>query len=242
MGNEEVEKNDRSWVFVCMILCIIGGTLAGTTLWGRQFNWKEIVIVAVAALLGLIIGLIFRNRGKGGKTVSFILCALIFGALVGGAKYLNSDAYLVKQQWQNQAITKVHFSYPDVFSRYKLSDELEEMGTRKIYSTKHKDRFAHYMEYDFTGDYPSLEESVANVVVSMTDSLRAKIIHWNDDAYITESIVKARFTYTYNRKTFTGFVFGYEEGNHCEIVAFYPLKKQFSEAFLQKLEDSITIE
>jgi hypothetical protein len=239
---KEVERNDRSWVIICIVICVLGATLAGTTMWGRQFYWREIVMVAVAALLGLLIGLIFKNRGKTGKTISFILCAIIFGILVGGAKYLNSDSYLVKQPWQKQAITKVHFSYPDDFSRYELTDELEEMGTRKIYSTQHKDRFAHYMEYDFTGDYPPLEESVANVVESMTNSLRARTIQWDKNAYITDSIVKARFTYTYNRKTFTGFVFGYEEGNHCEIVAFYPLKKQFSEKFLKRLEDSITIE
>ena len=98
------------------------------------------------------------------------------------------------------------------------------------------------MEYDFTGDYPPLEESVFNVVSSMSGSLRAKDPKINKDAYITDTIVKFRFTYTYNRKDFTGFAFGYEEGNHCEIVAFYPLKKQYSEAFLKKLEDSITIE
>ncbi|MBP5359207.1 MAG: hypothetical protein J6Y69_08495 [Treponema sp.] len=241
---KEVEKNDRSWVFVCIIICILGATLAGTTMWGRQFNWREIVIVAVAALLGLLIGIIFKNRGKSGKTISFILCALIFGVLVGGAKYLNSDAYLVKQPWQKQAINKVHFSYPGEFSRNEIAEELQEKGTRKIYTIQTKDRFAHYMEYDFTDEYPTLEESVKNVVTSMTGSLRASTssIKWSKDAYITDSIFKSRFTYTYNRKTFTGFAFGYEEGNHCEIAAFYPLKKPFSDAFLKKIEDSITIE
>ncbi|MBO4319273.1 MAG: hypothetical protein J5857_02265 [Treponema sp.] len=237
------EKSEKGWPAVCTIICILGGTLAGTTLWGRQFNWKEILIVAGAALIGLILGFIFRNKGKSGKAVSFILCVIIFAGLVGSAKYITSDSYLVKKEWQKHAITKVHFSYPDVFKRYDLSDELKEKGTVKIYTTtKGKPRYAHYMEYDFTGDYPTLEESVANVVTSMAGSLRARGIEWDDNAEVTPTTVKARFTYTYNRKTFTGFAFGFEEGNHCEIVAFYPLKKQFSEAFLKKIEDSITIE
>lgn len=238
---EKEEGNDKGWVFFCILICILGATLAGTTLWGRHINLKTGGIILGAGIIGFLVGFLSRKRGKAARTLSFIICALIFAGLFGGAKFVTSDFFVAKKPWPRHIINNVSFTYPGNFTDYDLSEELVEKGAVKLCVNNDSARFAHYMEYDFTGDYPELEESIKNVVTNMVTSFRGKVIFWDDDNKTPDTILQ-RFTYTFNRKQYTGLVFGYEKGNHCEIVAFYPIKKKFSDAFLTKIENSIEVE
>ncbi|MBO5606735.1 MAG: hypothetical protein J5930_06430 [Treponema sp.] len=241
MENNDEATAKKLWPVLCILICAAGATVMGTTLWGRQFNAKAILIVAISAAVGAGIGFLSAKKEKKGRRAALIVCVLIFAGLLGSAKYLKSDSYIVKTEWPVHTVGSMSFAYPGEFRERKLKEGLIGNAAVHVYTNENMRRYVNYMTYDFYEDSPALSSSVEGAVSGILSGYGVKSVKWSEDARITSSDVLTRFTYKVRGKEVTGIAAGHRDGSHYEIIAFYPLRDAFPKSFMEKIEANILV-
>ncbi|MBP5176714.1 MAG: hypothetical protein ILP07_12495 [Treponema sp.] len=247
MENEDSEALKKLWPVLCALICVAGGMIFSSRVWGRtNLSLLSILINVGLAGLGAVIGLITFKLGKKAKIAALVFCLLILGTSLGLSKYMTSDAYIVKQDWPVHELDTLTFAYPTTLKEKNLKGVEPENADAKVLTNENMNRYVACYIYDFKRDKPSLEACVESAVTTILTRYGAKTLIWDTDTTtISPSVVKGRFTFTNKLRnktyTHTGFAYGHAEGAHYEIIMFYPLRKQYSEAFMNKIEESIEL-
>ena len=247
MDEKDAEILKKLWPPLCIFICASGALILKSKVWGKNsFSLIAVIIVLTLIILGGIIGLISYKLGKKAKITALVFCLLIFASSIAVSYYMTSDAYIVKTQWPVHELEKISFAYPTELKERTLKGAVPENAEVKLLTNENTNRYVACHIYDFKMDKPSLESCVDGAVTSILTRYGAETLIWDTESTeISPSIVKGQFTYTnkIRNKTFshTGFTFACAEGSHYEIVMFFPLRKQFSPAFMKKIEENIGV-
>ncbi len=247
MDEKEKKYLNNLWPVLCLWICSSGGMIFKSRVWERNsVTLLSFITVVGLAVLGAVIGLITFKLGKKAKITSLVICLLIFTSMITASSYLTSDRYIVKKEWPVHELDKITFAYPSVLKEKNLKGQLPDNADVKVLTNENMNRYVACYTYDFTRDKPTLESCVGNAVTAMLTRYGSKTLVWDKDTTeVSPTLVKGRFTYTnkLRNKTLshTGFAFGYAEGSHYEIVMFLPLREQFSDDFMKKIEESIKL-
>ena len=135
------------------------------------------------------------------------------------------------------------FEYPDDF--FEFSDEkrlatLAELGM-KIFNTKEEDRLAINGIFEFKTVPPLPEESLSEGILNALEKMNATDIEWFDSQFY-EDAVESKVKYKIGKTERIGYGFLYNGGNRYEFCIFLPYTKNYSERFLEKIKNSITID
>ena len=226
---------------LCVIVMVASASMAGSIIWGRGMTGKSLLLIVVFAGIGAVLGRVLGGTTKGRVTaVSVCLVLAIF--INTGARYSTTDAWLLNSPWPEHTIGHTSFSYPAKFAQKKLPDSFIPNGTVRVFTNENTKRYASYMIYDFTGQFPSLEDSLSGSITAMLNGIGAVFEEWDDSAEMTTKAIRARFTYTLRNTSYTGLAFAYAEGAHYELLAFYPLRAAYPEAFLERISNSICVD
>ena len=237
--NTQKEQNQSHafWPALCALITIAGASLFSSTVWGRTQKPQTLLLTLALAVVGYLLGLTFRKtRVK--RIISVIASLLVFVLCLILSRYFTSDHYICKKEWKEYSVGNTHFMYPSLEWK-KISEGIELANGRvSMYTNENMNRYVCAFVYDFTVNYPELSDTTEGAIKAMLQNFKASFVSW-DKIEPDQSSLKMRFIYTRAGKSFTGIASAQENEGHYEILMFFPLKKQYSEEFMQKIEEGI---
>ncbi len=190
------------------------------------------------ALAGFVVSAIVMKKGQKAKLLAVVFCLVVAACLYGTGRYWASDAHKVKEEWPVHVMGSAQFSYPGKFIPKDMKGKGLSNGTVEVYSNENYKRLVCYYVYDFGSDSVDGDALLSNNVSSMLNSLHAKepvISNVESDGKIT----RVQFEYAISGKKLTGCAGIYVDGNHAELVTFYPVSKAVSPQFLERVYEGI---
>ncbi|HBG65769.1 MAG TPA: hypothetical protein DDW78_04800 [Treponema sp.] len=246
-GQQDTEKTEspekdaayRMWPLLCAIIAGWGAGIACSAVWGRATNPRAVLLTAGATAIGALTGVALR-RTKGMRAVSIAACIVIFAAAAGAGKFFASDSWIARSHWLRYEIGRTSFSYPaTTFKERKVREDLLANGTVRIFSNENLNRYVCYMVYDFTDEHPELADTLESALTGMLAAYNATFVLWSDNVSVSDTEIRGRFAYTRGGKTYTGIAFAAADGDHYELLMFIPLRNQYSQAFMERIESEI---
>ena len=198
------------------------------------------IVGALGALIGTGIYALVKNRKTTVKIIAYICTLiLIFGTILFLSK-LNSDSYLIKRNWNVIKNGNMSFEYPFKFSEMKVDVDMDA-AEMKVFNDGKEDRFALNFIYDFKGEPPKPEDSLSGSILSSLSSVNATDIEWIDSEFY-ENAVTTKVKYKVGNNERIGFGIVYFKDLHYELASFLPYSRDYSDNFLNKIINSISIE
>ena len=246
---QELKKKVDYWQVVFTVTTAVGVWQALSKLFTDFFPLKvnAIILAAMLGALGALAGRflyeIVKNKKMRFKIIAYVCeLVLIFGAFALLAR-LSADDYIVQKEWKVVKNGRMSFEYPDDF--FEFSDEkrlatLAELGM-KIFNTKEEDRLAINGIFEFKTVPPLPEESLSEGILNALEKMNATDIEWFDSQFY-EDAVESKVKYKIGKTERIGYGFLYNGGNRYEFCIFLPHTKNYSERFLERIKNSITID
>nr|MCR4790548.1 hypothetical protein [Treponemataceae bacterium] len=131
------------------------------------------------------------------------------------------------------------FEYPYAFSEMNL-DFHDKDAQMKIFNDGKDDRFTFNMIIDFNIEPPLPEDSLTGSMMSSLTNMGAEEVEWQD-GQLYENGLSTKVKYKIGKDERLGYGILYHKGNHYELATFLPYKKDYSQDFMKKLEDSFKV-
>ena len=109
------------------------------------------------------------------------------------------------------------------------------------FSDKKEDRFAMNFIFDFKEEPPAPEESLSGSMLNSLENIKATEVEWVDSQFY-EDAVTTKVKYKIGKNERLGFGIIYFKNWHYELGIFLPYTKNYSEEFLNKIINSISVE
>jgi len=199
------------------------------------------IIGAIGALIGSGIYILVKNRKIIYKIIAYIfLLIILIGGTVITTKF-SSDSYVVKKEWTQIKNGNLSFEYPNKFIELNLGEEPENINKMACFSDKKEDRFAMNLIFDFKEEPPAPEESLSGSILNSLENIEATEVEWVDSQFY-EDAVTTKVKYKIGKNERLGFGIIYFKNWHYELGIFLPYTKDYSEEFLNKIINSISVE
>ena len=199
------------------------------------------IIGAIGALIGYGIYCLVKNKKVIYKIFAYILLLLI---LIGGTVLttsFSSDSYVVKKEWNLIKNGNLSFEYPNKFTELNLGEKPENIENMAYFSDKKEDRFAMNLIFDFKEEPPTPEDSLSGSILNSLENIKATEIEWIDSQFY-ENAVTTKVKYKIGKNERLGFGIIYFKNWHYELGIFLPYTKDYSEDFLNKIINSVSVE
>ena len=199
------------------------------------------IIGAIGALIGLGIYSFVENKKIIYKILAYIILLLI---LIGGTAVItkfSSDSYVVKKEWKQIKNGNLSFEYPSKFAEINLGEKTENIEEMTSFCNKKQDRFAINMIFDFKSEPPAPENSLSGAILNVLENIKATEIEWIDSQFY-EDAVTTKVKYKIGKNERIGFGIIYFKNCHYELGIFLPYTKDYSEEFLNKIINSVSVE
>ncbi len=239
---KEERENETSqfypfWPALCALVMGAGASIFCATVWGRTQKVQTLAVTLLLATVGIVLG-IFLRKTKKQRLISILVSIFLFASCISLSRFLTSDFYVSRREWKEYTLGDMSFLYPSL--EWKKSTEGIELSNGRVsmYTNENMKRYVCAFVYDFTGSHPDLPDTTEGAINGMLQSFKAELTGWSN-VQAEDDFLKTRFTYTRGDKEFTGVAGASQDEGHYEIVMFFPLKKQYSEDFMQKLEEGI---
>ncbi len=235
---EQLEELSKHFGILYVLILAFAFVLAERMFFPSRTTMQDAAAFIAGALAGLVVAAIVMKKGKQAKIIALVVCLFLSLVLYGLGKYWISDAHQVKAEWPVHIMGSSQFSYPSKFKTYDMDGTNLANGTVDVYSNENYKRLVCYYVYDFGEDSVDGDALLSNNVSSMLNSLHAK------DPAVSKTekddkLTRIQFEYTIKNQKLTGCAGIYVEGNHAELVTFYPVSKAVSEAFLDRVYTGI---
>ena len=235
---EQLEQLAKHFNILYVLILAFAFVLAERMFFPSRKAMNDAGAFIAGALAGFIVSAIVMKKGKGAKCAALGFCLALSALLYGAGKYWISDAHQAKAEWPVHVMGSAQFSYPGSFRTYDMKGNTLANGTVEVYSNENYKRLVSYYVYDFgTGDVDG-DALLSNNISSLLNSLHAKepaVSKTDKDGKLT----RIQFEYTIRGQKLTGCAGVYVDGNHAELVSFYPVSKAVSAAFLARVYDGI---
>ena len=199
------------------------------------------IIGAIGALIGSGIYFMVKNKKLIYKILAYIFLLII---LIGGTVVItkfSSDSYVVKKEWNLIKNGKLSFEYPNKFTEINLGENPANIEKMSYFTDKKNDRFSFNFIVDFKEEPPEPEESLSGAIINGLNTIQATDIEWVDSQFYEDAITtKVKYKTVNNERI--GFGIIYFKDWHYELGLFLPNTKNYSEDFLNKIINSITVE
>lgn len=209
------------------------------------FNINGTILAAIAGAIGVLIAYGIYSLVKNRKIIHKIIAYIVFLAILIGTTVVvtkfTSDSYIVKKEWIQIKNGSLSFEYPNNFTELNLGDNPENVEKMVCFSDKKEDRFAMNLIFDFKQEPPAPEESLSGAILNSLENIKAKDVEWIDSQFY-EDAVTTKVKYKIGKNERIGFGIIYFKDWHYELGIFLPYTKDFSEEFLDKVINSITVE
>ena len=208
------------------------------------FQINRTVLAAIAGAAGALIGTGIYALVKNHKTIVKIIAYVCTLVLISGISIflskLNSDSYIVKKNWDVIKNGNMSFEYPFKFSEMKIDVDID-VAEMKVFNDGKEDRFAFNFIYDFKDEPPKPEDSLSGSILSSLANVNATDIEWVESEFF-DNAVTTKVKYKVGNNERTGFGIIYFKDWHYETASFLPYSKDFSDDFLNRIINSISIE
>ena len=198
------------------------------------------IVGALGALIGTGIYALVKNRKTTVKIIVYIGTLILMSGTILFLSKLNSDSYIIKRNWNVIKNGNMSFEYPFKFSEMNVDVDVD-IAEMKVFADGKEDRFAVNLIYDFKSEAPNPEDSLSGSILSSLASVNATDIEWIDSEFY-ENAVTAKVKYKIENNERIGFGIVYFKDLHYELASFLPYSKDYSEDFLNKIVNSISIE
>lgn len=194
------------------------------------FNINGTLLAAISGAIGVLIG----------SGIYIFLLIILIGGTVITTKF-SSDSYVVKKEWTQIKNGNLSFEYPNKFIELNLGEEPENIDKMAYFSDKKEDRFAMNLIFDFKEEPPAPEESLSGSILNSLEYIKATEVEWVDSQFY-EDAVTTKVKYKIGKNERLGFGIIYFKNWHYELGIFLPYTKDYSEEFLNKIINSISVE
>ncbi len=235
---EQLEQLTKHFNILYVLILAFSFLLASRSFFPSRTTMNDAGAFIAGALAGFAVSAIVMKKGKKAKLTALVICVAIAAILYGAGKYWTSDAHKVKAEWPVHVMGECQFSYPSDFKPYDMKGKGIVNGTMDVYSNDNYKRLVCYYVYDFGTGLVDGDGLLSNNVSSMLNSLHAK------DSTVSKTetdgkLTRIQYEYTIRGQKLTGCAGIYVNGNHAELVTFYPVSKAVSTEFLERVYGSI---
>ncbi|MBP5157856.1 MAG: hypothetical protein ILP18_08310 [Treponema sp.] len=236
--DEQMEQLSKHFNILYVLILAFSFLFASRNFFPSRTTMNEAGAFVAGALAGFVVSALVMKKGKKARITALAICIAVAAILYGAGKYWASDAHKVKEEWPVHVMGDAQFSYPGTFISKDMKGQGLPNGTVDVYSNENYKRLVCYYVYDFGSEVVDGDGLLSNNVSSMLNSLHAK------DSAISKvetdgKITKVLYEYTIRGKKLTGCAGIYVDGNHAELVTFYPVGKAVSSQFIDKVYDGI---
>lgn len=207
-----------------------------------QVNGTLIAAVcgAAGALIGYGIYSLVQEKKVYVKVIALVAMLVVMFAGVFVCAKFASDDHVATKEWKTVKNGNMSFQYPREFSEMKI-DEIPENADMKMYTDNSQERLVMNLIIDFKSDAPKPEDSLSGSMYNSLNSLKATDIEFVDSQFYDDAVT-TKVTYKIDNKERLGFGIIYFNENHYEIAFFMPYTRNYSDSFLNKVIDSISVE
>ena len=234
----QIEELSKHFNILYVLVLAFAFLYASRMFFPSRTTMNDAGAFVAGALAGLAVSAIVMKRGQKAKLIALAACIAIFAALYGGGKYWTSDAHIVKADWPVHVMGDAQFSYPGTFKPKDMKGASLSNGSVDVYSNENYKRLVCYYIYDFGSGTIDGDALLSNNISSLLNSLHARnpaISRTETDGKLTRVL----YDYTINGRNLTGCAGIYVNGNHAELVTFYPVSKAVSSQFLERVYEGI---
>lgn len=236
--SEQIEQLSKHLSIVYVLILAFAFLFAERMFFPSRTTMNDAGAFIAGALAGFVVSAIVMKKGKKAKLAALFVCIAVAAILYGAGTYWSSDAHKVKEEWPVHVMGECQFSYPSEFKPYDMKGNTLANGSVEVYSNDNFKRLVCYYVYDFGSGVVDGDALLSNNISSMLNSLHAK----DSDISKTETdgkLTRVQYEYTIQGKKLTGCAGIYVDGNHAEIVTFYPVSKAVSPEFLERVYEGI---
>ena len=237
---EQLEQLAKHFNILYVLILAFSFLLASRNFFPSRTMMNDAGAFVAGALAGFVVAAVVMKKEKKAKIAALAACVAVAALLFGAGKYWASDAHKVKADWPVHVMGDCQFSYPSDFKPYDMKGNTLANGNVEVYSNDNYKRLVCYYVYDFGSGVVDGDGLLSNNVSSMLGSLHAK----DSSVSKTETdgkLTRVQYEYTIRGQKLTGCAGIYVDGNHAELVTFYPVSKAVSPAFLERVYDGIQI-
>lgn len=235
---EQLEQLAKHFNILYVLILAFAFVIAERMFFPSRTAMNDAGAFVAGALAGFAVSAVVMKKGKKEKLTALVLCMLAAVMLCGAGRYWISDAHQAKTEWPVHVMGGAQFSYPGSFKIHDMKGTTLANGTVEVYSNENYKRLVSYYVYDFgIGDVDG-DALLSNNISSLLNSMHAKepaVSKTDKDGRLT----RIQFEYTVRGQKLTGCAGVYVDGNHAELVSFYPMNKPVSDAFLARVYDGI---
>ena len=239
-SKKQFEELSKHLNILYVLILAFAFLIAARAFFPSRTTMNDAGAFVAGALAGLVVSAIVMKRSQKAKVAAVIFCVAVLTLMTAASKYWTSDAHVVRTEWPVHEMGDSQFSYPGTFTPYDMKGAALANGTVDVYSNNNFKKLVCYYIYDFGSDSVDGDALLSNNLSSMLHSLHAKdsdITKTNKDGKLT----KVQYEYTISGKRLTGCAGIYVNGNHAELVTFYPVGKAVSSQFMDKVYEGIKI-
>ncbi len=235
---EQLEQLSKHFNILYVLILAFSFLLASRNFFPSRTTMNDAGAFVAGALAGFVVSAIVLKKGKKARIAALAICIAVAAILYGAGRYWTSDAHKVKAEWPVHVMGDCQFSYPSEFKPYDMKGNTLANGNVDVYSNDNYKRLVCYYVYDFGSGLVDGDGLLSNNISSMLNSLHAK------DSVISKTekdgkLTRVQYEYTIRGQKLTGCAGIYVDGNHAEIVTFYPVSKAVSAEFLERVYEGI---
>ena len=235
---EQLEQLAKHFNILYVLILAFSFLLASRNFFPSRTTMNDAGAFVAGALAGFVISAIVMKKGTKARIVALAICIAVAAILYGAGRYWTSDAHKVKAEWPVHVMGEAQFSYPSEFKPYDMKGNTLANGNVDVYSNDNFKRLVCYYVYDFGSGLVDGDGLLSNNISSMLNSLHAK------DSAVSKTetdgkLTRVQYEYTIRGQKLTGCAGIYVDGNHAEIVTFYPVSKAVSAEFLERVYEGI---
>ncbi|MBQ9539382.1 MAG: hypothetical protein IJU95_08915 [Treponema sp.] len=237
-SKSQIEELSKHFSILYILILAFAFLLASRMFFPSRAAMNDAGAFVAGALAGLAVSAIVNKKSQKAKLLALTFCITVFAILYGAGKYWTSDAHIVKSEWPVHSMGSSEFSYPGKFKPYNMKGAALANGSVDVYSNDNYKRLVCYYIYDFGSGDVDGDALLSNNVSVMLNSLHAKdpsVSKTDTDGKMT----RVQYEYIINGKKLTGCAGIFVDGNHAELVTFYPVSKAVSSSFLEKVYEGI---